>query len=115
MIQLPWFQVFIVFYVAWVILACGSLLMDRRSPTATLAWIFAFIALPVVSGLYYMLFGPRRLQRRKRRYGLARAQAGIVSEHLQTSSGAAKPVLSPDAQGLATVGKRLGLGEPTFA
>lgn len=115
MIQLPWLQVLIVFYVVWVILACGSLLMDRRSPTATLAWIFAFIALPVVSGLYYMLFGPRRLQRRKRRYGLARAQAGIVSEHLQTSSGAAKPVLSPDAQGLATVGKRLGLGEPTFA
>ena len=63
MIQLPWFLIFVVSYFVWVILACGTLLMNRRSPTATLAWIFAFVALPVVSGLYYLCFGPRRMQR----------------------------------------------------
>lgn len=115
MIPLPWFQIFVVSYVVWVILACGSLLMNRRSPTATLAWIFAFVALPVVSGLYYMLFGPRRMQRRKRRYGVARAMAASVSEYLRKSCFETRPALSPDAQGLAEVGRRLGQGNPTFA
>src|SRR5687767_5616671 len=112
---LPWFEIFVASYVAWVITASISLLLTRRSPTATLAWIFAFIALPVVSGIYYMMFGPRRLQRRKRRYGVARAVAGSVSAHLRQTSCESKPRLSPDALGLASVGKRLGLGEPTFA
>ena len=115
MVELPWFLIFIVSYVVWVVLACGSLLMNRRSPTATLAWIFAFVALPGVSGFYYLLFGPRRLQRRKRRYGVARAQAASVSAYLRSTSCEKKPGLSPDAEGLATVGRRLGLGDPTFA
>jgi cardiolipin synthase len=115
MIEIPWFQVFAGSYLVWVVLACVSLLMSRRSPQATLAWIFAFIALPVVSGIYYMVFGPRRLLRRKRRYGLARAQAGAVSHHLRNTACEKRPELSDDARGLAEVGKRLGQGGPTFA
>src|SRR3569832_2589205 len=112
---LPWFHIFIASYVVWVALACGSLLLSRRSPTATLAWIFAFVALPVVSGLYYMVFGPRRLQRRKRRYGVARAMAASVSEHLRSTACERKPHLTADASGLAAVGRRLDQGHPTFA
>ena len=115
MIELPWAYIFWGAYAVWVVLACISLLLSRRSPQATLAWIFAFVALPVVSGFYYLLFGPRRLQRRKRRYGVARAVAGSVSAHLRATQCAVKPQLSADASGLAAVGKRLGLGEPTFA
>jgi cardiolipin synthase len=112
---LPWFRIFVASYVAWVIVAVLSLLLNRRSPTATLAWIFAFVALPVVSGLYYMVFGPRRLHRRRRRYGVARSLAGQVSQHLRDTCGASKPGLSADASALAAVGKRLGQGPPTFA
>jgi cardiolipin synthase A/B len=115
MIEIPWFAIFIGSYAVWVVLASISLLLTRRSPTATLAWIFAFIAFPLVSGVYYMMFGPRRLQRKKRRYGVARAVAGKVSAHLRSTSCAVKPALSSEASGLAAVGKRLGLGEPTFA
>jgi cardiolipin synthase len=115
MIEIPWLAIFIVAYIVWVILACISLLMNRRSPTATLAWIFAFVALPVVSGIYYMVFGPRRLQRRKRRYGVARAMAGSVSSYLRGSACESRPELSADASGLAHVGKRLAMGEPTLA
>ncbi len=115
MFEIPWLQIFLISYVTWVLVACGSLLMSRRSPQATLAWIFAFIALPVVSGIYYMVFGPRRLLRRKRRYGVARVQAGAVSQHLRSTSCEKRPTLSPDARGLAAVGKRLEQGEPTFA
>ncbi|HYC37160.1 MAG TPA: cardiolipin synthase [Usitatibacter sp.] len=112
---LPWFEIFVGSYAVWVVVASISLLLTRRSPTATLAWIFAFIALPVVSGVYYVMFGPRRLQRRKRRYGVARAMASEVSAHLRNTSCETKPKLSPAASGLAAVGKRLGSGEPTFA
>lgn len=115
MITIPWFEIFIGSYALWVVVASVSLLLTRRSPTATLAWIFAFIALPVVSGVYYVMFGPRRLQRRKRRYGVARHVASSVSAHLRNTSCATKPQLSPAASGLAAVGKRLGSGEPTFA
>lgn len=115
MITVPWFEIFVGSYIVWVLVASTSLLLTRRSPTATLAWIFAFIALPVVSGFYYLLFGPRRLLRRRRRYGVARAMAGSVSAHLRATSSEHKPRLSREAQGLASVGKRLGLGEPTFA
>ena len=106
---LPWFEIFVASYSLWVIVACASLLLEKRSPTATLAWIFAFIALPVVSGLYYMVFGPRRLQRRRRKYGIVRGA-------LQRAKSEAPEIkLSADAAGLAAVARRLEQGEPTFA
>ncbi len=111
---LPWFQIIIAIYVGWVIAAVVTLLSKRRSPTATLAWIFAFVALPFVSGLYYLVFGPRRLHRRRRRYGVARSVAAAVSEHLRKTCGTRRPALSEDAVALAGVGKRLGQGEPTL-
>src|SRR6185312_7701637 len=115
MAALPWFQIIVAIYVGWVIAAVATLLSNRRSPTATLAWIFAFVALPFVSGLYYLVFGPRRLQRRRQRYGVARSLAGTVSEYLRRTCGARRPDLSDDAASLTGVGKRLGQGEPTYA
>ena len=112
---LPWFHIVVAIYIGWVIVAVVTLLSNRRSPTATLAWIFAFAALPFVSGLYYLVFGPRRLQRRRRRYGVARSLAATVSEHLRKTCGARRPQLSDDAVSLTSVGKRLGQGEPTYA
>lgn len=109
---LPWFEIFVVSYFLWVLVACTSLLLERRSPTATLAWIFAFIAIPVVSGIYYMMFGPRRLIRRRRRYHIAR---GSIAKRVGQEEGPARPKLAPDAEGLAQVGRRLDQGEPTFA
>src|SRR5712691_9580027 len=96
-----WFEILIGAYVLWVIVACVTLLLDRRSPTATLAWIFAFIAIPFVSGVYYMMFGPRRLQRRRRRYTVARGSVarGVAGE----DEGPARPSLAADAAGLAAV------------
>ena len=110
------FEIFLGVYVIWVIGACTTLLMNRRSPTATLSWMFAFIALPVVSGVYYLVFGPRRLHRRRVRYKIARGLlADDVSAYLKSSCGTTPPRLSADAAALAAVGRRLGQGLPTFA
>ena len=105
-------EIFIGLYVLWVVGACGTLLMERRSPTATLAWIFAFIAIPVVSGVYYVMFGPRRLKRRRRRFDRAR---GSLRGSLTHEAGESPPDLPRDASGLAAVARRLDQGEPTFA
>src|SRR5258706_6187534 len=107
---LPWFYIFVASYLLWVLVACASLLLEKRSPTATLAWIFAFIALPVVSGLYYMVFGPRRLQRRRKRYGLVRG----ALKRLDKEAGEGVK-LSADAAALAAVAAKLNQGEPSFA
>src|SRR4029453_8572009 len=109
---LPWFYIFIGSYFLWVIVACASLLLERRSPTATLSWIFAFLAIPIVSGIYYLMFGPRRLQRRRRRYSVARTS---VARKVSGTTGETRPALSPDAMGLAAVARRLDQGEPGFA
>ena len=111
--ELPWFLIFVASYFVWVVLACASLLLEKRSPTATLAWIFAFIAIPIVSGVYYLMFGPRRLQRRRRRYSIARTS--VARKITGVPEGPPRPELSADASGLAAVGRRLDQGEPTFA
>src|SRR5258708_8045444 len=110
---LQWFEIFIGAYVLGVRVACVARLPERRSPAAPLAWIFAFIAIPFFSGVYYMMSGPRRLQRRRRRYTVARGSVarGIAGE----DDGAGRPSLAPDAAGLAAVARRLEQGEPTFA
>jgi cardiolipin synthase len=111
-----WLQIFAAAYVAWVVVACATLLMNRRSPTSTLSWMFAFVALPVISGIYYLFFGPRRLERRRVRYGIARGLlATDVSAYLRGSSCPVVPVLPPAAAGVAAVARRLGQGAPTFA
>ena len=99
-------------YLTWVVAACIGLLLERRSPTATLAWIFAFIAIPIVSGLYYMVFGPRRMQRRRRRYDRARR---ILRRAHDSPEGPPRPKLDRDAAAIAAVGRRLSQGQPTFA
>ena len=115
-IALPWLDIALAVYFAWVLAATGTILMQRRAPAATLSWIFAFVALPFVSGLYYVLFGPRRLHRRRLRYGIARKSlASQVTEYIRSSCCQVKPQLNADAAGLAKVVSRLGQGDPTFA
>src|ERR1700720_1273772 len=102
--SIPWFTIFAVSYFLWVVTACATLLLERRSPTATLAWIFAFVAIPVLSGFYYILFGPRRLQRRRKRYGIARHS--LHAHHEADPDEEPRLALPRDALGLAAVARR---------
>lgn len=55
----------------WVAVAAGVILLQRRSATATLAWLLVFVFLPIVGLVLYRLLGPLRLKRKqlKRRVG----------------------------------------------
>src|SRR5258706_5520395 len=113
--DLPWREILFGAYVVWLIASAVSLLTSRRSPAATLAWIFAFVALPGVSGVYYWVFGPRRLRRRSRRFVFVRGElAGEVSAYARASAGSV-PRLPPHVRALGTVGERLGQGGPRSA
>lgn len=58
--------------VVWVVAISSYIMLERRSPTATLAWIILTGALPLIGAPLYLLVGPRRLARKKLRLGLAR-------------------------------------------
>jgi cardiolipin synthase len=55
------------------VVALGTwILLEKRSPVATLAWILALIALPYVGFIVFFLVGPRRLVRKRLKHKRAR-------------------------------------------
>jgi cardiolipin synthase len=90
--------------IVWVVFAAGFIMLERRSPTATLAWITILAALPLVGVPVYLLLGPRRLRRKKLRISLARNRIGGL---LREWKAARAEVLSFKAQ-LMRVGAQLG-------
>ena len=49
----------------WVASVSVVLILQRRSATATLAWLFALVFLPVVGIVIYRIIGPLRLKRKR--------------------------------------------------
>lgn len=60
----------------WVLAVGCWIVLERRSPTATLAWILALAAMPVIGVPVYLLLGPRRFARKKLRLSLLRRARG---------------------------------------
>lgn len=72
----------------WVVALCAWIILERRSPAATLAWIFGLAFLPLFGIGVYWLIGPKRLVRKKRRYKAARSRARQASaEHRAAAQG----------------------------
>src|SRR4051794_33896013 len=51
--------------IAWLVGASCWILLEKRSPTATLAWVFGMALLPLVGFFVYFFLGPRRLERKR--------------------------------------------------
>ncbi len=66
--ELPYKTIFAVAETSWVVGIVLFILHERRPPVSTLAWIFGLVLLPFVGIPVYLVFGPRRLVRRKLRY-----------------------------------------------
>ena len=62
-------------HLLWIVGGTVFLLLHRRRPVTTLAWLLAFWSVPLLSGIAYFLFGPRRLDREKGARQAARAGA----------------------------------------
>jgi len=52
-------------HVLWIVGGTIFLLLHERRPVTTIAWLLAFWSVPLLSGIAYFLFGPRRLDREK--------------------------------------------------
>jgi cardiolipin synthase len=74
----------------YVVALATWIVMEKRSPVATLAWILSLIALPYVGFVVFFLLGPRRLVRKRLKHRRAR---GKVRPH--AAPGAAAPSLPP--------------------
>lgn len=59
------------------------IIMQRRSPVATLGWIIALTLMPVVGLVVYRIFGPRRVQRQRLRRLQGLARLGSQQERLK--------------------------------
>ncbi len=56
----------------WVIAISCYILLERRPPLATVAWIVSMATLPLLGMFVYYFLGPRRLDRKRRRRIVAR-------------------------------------------
>ncbi len=53
--------------VLWLLWVIPWVILERRPPVATLAWISVLVWLPLVGAVIFYFFGPRRLRRRSKR------------------------------------------------
>jgi len=97
--------------IAWVLGASVWMLLERRSPAATLAWILALAVIPILGVPVYLALGPRRLRRKKLRMALARRTIGPALEAWERAT-AAQLDRSGQLMRLAT---RLDAGPPERA
>ena len=59
-------MIFTIYYLLWLILGLGAiahLLVHKREPSSTLAWLFFVITVPVLGPLIFFILGPQRLER----------------------------------------------------
>lgn len=64
---MTWWTALTVFELGWVVVVAITIILERRSPVTTFAWISVLAWLPFVGLAVYYFFGPRRLRRRKMR------------------------------------------------
>jgi cardiolipin synthase len=103
--------ILVVAEVLWVLAISVWILLERRSPAATLAWLLAFAALPVLSLLVYVFFGARKIRRRRLRYERVREAMAHRRELAGTADADAASLSGRLAQ-LAALGTRAGEGPP---
>lgn len=90
--------------VVWFIVLSITIVLERRSAAATIAWLLALFFLPFIGLVVYRLIGPMRLERKRIRRV---ARRRTVSEALATMGELREN--APDHAQLAFVG--IGLGE----
>lgn len=82
------------FELVWVLVLAVGLVLERRSPVATLAWILVLMWLPAFGIFVYLVLGPRRLARKKLRRATTRRQLREAIELVGDESDAVRTQLA---------------------
>ncbi len=110
MVLTVWVPLLTIGLMIWVISVSVVIILQRRSATATLAWLFALVFLPVIGLLIYRIIGPLRLERKKIKRN---ASKRVVREALEAL--AALDVHNVEHLQLARVATELGEASPLRA
>lgn len=105
-------------WLLWIALVAVGLILERRSPAATLAWLLALLFMPYFGFVIYLLIGPRRLRRRRLRYSRARERLVQSTTHRRMGHNHATLSGFPNADlewQLATLLGRAGQDQPSPA
>jgi cardiolipin synthase A/B len=89
--------------IIWVIAMSCYILLERRPPLATVAWILGLASLPLLGILVYYFLGPRRLERKRRRRVMARAAKRSRAAGSRPDRGSAVDALGITGARLAAV------------
>ncbi len=89
--------------VVWVIGMSAYILLERRPPLATLAWIVSLATLPILGLVVYYFVGPRRLERKRRRRVMARTAKRARDQRAAPSRASATEAFGSTGASLAAV------------
>ena len=89
--------------VVWVVGMSAYIVLERRPPLATVAWIVGLAYLPILGFLVYYFLGPRRLNRKRRRRITARSSKRAKSSAAAPNRAAAAEVLGHTGARLAAI------------
>ena len=92
----------------YVTVLSAWILLEKRSPVATLAWILSLIALPYVGFALYFFLGPRRVFRKRLRHRRARGAVQPTTPMLAADD----PARDADPRALQLIRLAAKLGEP---
>lgn len=94
------------FWIAYLILLGGWIVLQKREPVATLSWLISLAALPYIGFLIYHVLGPQRIRRHTLRRGRARINLGDT---------ALPPPGEPALRELGRLGEAVGGFAPSSA
>jgi len=80
---MSFWTLFTIVEVVWVAILAVGLILERRSPVATLAWLLVLMWLPAFGFVVYLLLGPRRLHRTKLRRAATKSQVQASMDLLE--------------------------------
>src|SRR5262249_47002427 len=100
----------------YVVVLATWILLEKRSPVATLAWILALVALPYVGFVVFFFLGPRRLVRKRLKHrrarGSVRTSGGVAPDRDRVSSPVLEHGGGVDGRVVQLTRLATGAGEP---
>lgn len=119
--QISWDVIFWLSGMVVAFITIPMIVLQRREPTATLAWVLGIFLLPWVGLLLYILIGRQRLNRQvRRRIARAAELDPLLDKHLENVSDRSSPFASLDKRwksgerDLRQLSERMGCRPPTW-
>lgn len=109
-----WWIVTLLGYLVTLLLIRWALLLKKRQPGSTIAWIFVIILVPFVGGLFFLIFGINSVQRRAALKQAAHDRLSRQLPVIPAGIGNTETFSTDKYQHLITLVGRVAGTEPTF-